>query len=113
MRSDGKKNVYESIVGEWKALIDVGAWREGDKLPSVRTYAMERKVNPNTVAKAYAALEEEGYIVVQLKKGAYVVKRQANETECRTDVLLQVQKWQQEGVTAAQIQEAIEKVFKE
>jgi GntR family transcriptional regulator len=29
-------------------------------------------VNPNTVAKAYARLEEEGYIVTLPKKGAYV-----------------------------------------
>ena len=53
----GKANVYENLVAELKRLIELGALQYGEKLPSVRTYAVERRVNPNTVAKAYAALE--------------------------------------------------------
>lgn len=74
-----KKNVYENIVAELKTLIEIGALPSGERLPSVRTYAVERKVNPNTVAKAYAELENEGYIRVLPKKGGYVCYGEANE----------------------------------
>lgn len=67
-----KRNVYETIVLDIKRLVETGVYAKGDKLPSVRAYAVERKVNPNTVVKAYAELEKQGYIRVQYKQGAYV-----------------------------------------
>ena len=72
MGLDGKRNVYENIANELRNLIAVGAFKDGDKLPSVREYAVERRVNPNTVAKAYAHLESEGFIRALPKKGAFV-----------------------------------------
>ena len=72
MQFQTKKNVYEKIVVDLKGMIEAGILSHGEKLPSVRAYAVERKVNPNTVAKAYAQLEKDGYIAVQPKKGAYV-----------------------------------------
>ena len=75
----GKANVYEEIIAEIKRMIAVGVLNVGDKMPSVRQYAVERKVNPNTVAKAYSVLEEEGVLKITPKKGAYVVgKTEAN-----------------------------------
>jgi len=35
---------------------------EGDQLPSIRALAKILKLNPNTVAKVYYTLEEEGFI---------------------------------------------------
>ena len=52
-----KANVYETLVAELKRLMELGVLKYGEKLPSVRTYAVDRRVNPNTVAKEYAALE--------------------------------------------------------
>ena len=111
MRSEGKKNVYEGIVSEWKALIESGALKEGEKLPSVRIYAMERKVNPNTVAKAYAALEADGYIVVQLKKGAYVCKRTGQARCFKEEIVAQIRQWKEEGVTQAEIERTTREIF--
>jgi DNA-binding transcriptional regulator YhcF (GntR family) len=37
-------------------------WREGDRIPSVREMAVQVEVNPNTVARSYAVLQEEGII---------------------------------------------------
>ncbi len=46
---------------------------EGDQLPSIRTLAKILKLNPNTVAKVYYTLEEEGFI--EGKRGSgYMVK---------------------------------------
>ena len=38
----------------------------------MRALALELGVNPNTVERAYSALEEQGYIRILPKKGAYV-----------------------------------------
>lgn len=111
MRSGGKKNVYETLVAECRALIDSGVWRCGDKLPSVRTLAIERKVNPNTVAKAYSELEREGYIEIQLKKGAYVLG--GGERTEDSAIRRCVQEWRLGGVTKTEILAVIEEVFKE
>jgi GntR family transcriptional regulator len=56
-------------------LIDLmsGRLSDGDRLPSIRELAKILKLNPNTVAKAYYNLEEEGFI--QGKRGSgYLVK---------------------------------------
>ncbi len=73
----GKQDVYVELAERYKQYILSGIYKNGDKLPSVRVVATELSVNPNTVAKAYALLESEGYIVALPKKGAYVVYEQA------------------------------------
>jgi GntR family transcriptional regulator len=111
MNFNGKVNVYEEIVFEFKRLISIGAIGEGEKLPSVRTYAIERKVNPNTVAKAYSFLEEEGVIKILPKKGAYVVglKGETDNVE-RLKKLIQAEK--QAGVSKQTWLDLIETVYK-
>ncbi len=108
-----KRNVYENIVAEIRTLIEVGALKEGEKLPSVRAYAVERKVNPNTVAKAYTALEEAGFIEVQLKKGAFVKARSPVERDWEAKLKTQMTAWKEKGVTKAQAETILREVFKE
>ncbi|MCP5103826.1 MAG: GntR family transcriptional regulator [bacterium] len=58
-------------------MLDIMAMRlkDGDQLPAIRTLAKILKLNPNTVAKVYYSLEEEGFI--QGKRGSgYQVKCQ-------------------------------------
>lgn len=111
MRFIEKKNVYENIVEELKALIEGGALGYGEKLPSVRAYAVEKKVNPNTVAKAYSVLEEEGYIRVELKKGAFVCYGKPVERAQTSEVERKLLEWKAEGVTEAEIRAALGKVY--
>jgi GntR family transcriptional regulator len=68
----GKQDVYLEIAQKYKEYIELGIIKNGEKLPSVRTAAGEMGVNPNTVAKAYALLEEQGYVRALPKKGAFV-----------------------------------------
>ena len=68
----GKQDVYLEVANYYKSHILRGVLRAGDKLPSVRMAAGELSVNPNTVAKAYAHLESEGFIRALPKKGAFV-----------------------------------------
>ena len=68
----GRQDVYIEIAEKITQYIRAGVYRAGDKLPSVRQAAGEMGVNPNTVARAYALLEERGLVHALPKKGAYV-----------------------------------------
>ncbi len=52
-----------------------GAWKPGDRVPSVRELAGEIEVNPNTVVRTYAYLQDQGIIVNQRGLGYYVADR--------------------------------------
>ena len=84
-----KGNVYEQIVNEYKRFIQLEIIRNDEKLPSCRLLATELGVNPNTVAKAYSVLEEEGYIKVLPKKGVYVCYKAISNK----DVLLEAKEY--------------------
>lgn len=51
-----------------------GAWKPGDRVPSVRELAGEIEVNPNTVVRTYAYLQDQGIIVNQRGLGYYVAE---------------------------------------
>jgi GntR family transcriptional regulator len=53
--------VYQQVIQAIKLEILSGGLRDGDPLPSLRDLAKLLKLNPNTVAKAYYALEAEGF----------------------------------------------------
>lgn len=72
LKLSGKQDVYMKIAERYKEYIELGIFKNGDKLPSVREAAGELGVNPNTIARAYALLEEQGFVCALPKKGAYV-----------------------------------------
>jgi GntR family transcriptional regulator len=43
----------------------------GEKLPSVRALAGTLAINPNTIQRAYEALEQEGYLYTIVGKGSF------------------------------------------
>ena len=53
--------IYEQVRDGLRRLIITGATPPGDKLPSVRALAGQLAINPNTIQRAYEALEQEGY----------------------------------------------------
>ena len=73
LRFSGKQDVYLEIAEKYKEYIRLGVIKKDEKLPSVREAAGELGVNPNTVARAYSRLEEDGYIRALPKKGVYVI----------------------------------------
>ena len=66
--------IYLQIVEQIRHSIEIGALTDGDQLPGIRTLAEELVVSPNTVVKAYDALEQEGMIHLRHGAGAYVEK---------------------------------------
>jgi len=66
--------IFTQITNQIKYSIAMGAYRAGDKLPSVRELAVQLRVNPNTVVKAYRELERETVVYTQRGLGVYVSK---------------------------------------
>ncbi|MBQ9437861.1 MAG: GntR family transcriptional regulator [Lachnospiraceae bacterium] len=64
--------VYEQIVFRFKNLIEAGGLTENERLPSVRQLAIDLGINPNTVQKAYAQLEREGFLYTIKGRGNFV-----------------------------------------
>ena len=54
--------IYEQVKDGLRKLMVSGVIQEGEKLPSVRTMASSLAINPNTIQRAYDALESEGYL---------------------------------------------------
>lgn len=64
--------IYEQIVEKFKLLILKGVLTKDEQMPSVRSLAMELSINPNTIQKAYAELERQGYIYVIKGRGNFI-----------------------------------------
>jgi GntR family transcriptional regulator len=64
--------VYLQIIEQVKHAIATGAVNAGEQLPSVRQMAEDLLINPNTVARAYRDLEQEGVIELKHGSGAFI-----------------------------------------
>ncbi len=64
--------IYEQVVDKFKTLILHGALQADEQMPSVRNLAMELSINPNTIQKAYAELERQGFIYTVKGRGNFV-----------------------------------------
>ena len=64
--------IYEQIVENFKMQIFKGILQPDDQMPSVRSLSMELSTNPNTVQKAYAELEIQGFIYTVKGRGNFV-----------------------------------------
>ena len=64
--------LYEQIASQIKAAIISGELKAGDAIPSVRSLAKSLHISILTVQKAYATLQEDGFIETTAGKGCYV-----------------------------------------
>ena len=62
MEFDQHKPIYLQIADSICERILTGQWPEGDRIPSVRECGIALEVNPNTVARSYDELSQEGII---------------------------------------------------
>ncbi|NCC83291.1 MAG: GntR family transcriptional regulator [Clostridia bacterium] len=72
INTQDKSPIYLQIMEQLVLFISTGVMDAGEKLPSIRELASELGINPNTVARAYAELEQRGVIETIPKKGAFV-----------------------------------------
>jgi GntR family transcriptional regulator len=64
--------IYRQIIQQIEYAILSERIRPGDRLPTIRSLAVELKINPNTIAKAYGELEIRGILLTQVGSGTYV-----------------------------------------
>jgi len=70
--------VYQQLMHQVKRDIAMGRLTIDEKLPTVRQLAKQLAINPNTIAKAYRQLEQEGIIVTKAGTGAFVTTLDSN-----------------------------------
>ena len=66
--------IYEKIYRKIIVLVIKGSLKENDQIPSVRSFAKDTGVNPNTVSKAYQELERNGIIYSLAGRGSFIAK---------------------------------------
>ncbi len=106
--------IYEQLFNNVISLVAAGVLRPGDKLPAVRLLADELGINPNTVAKAYRALENEGYIYTMVGRGTFVADKLSQVEGKKLDALEKFKKAAYEavslGATAEELNDLVQQV---
>jgi GntR family transcriptional regulator len=64
--------IYAQLERGLRAAIAAGRIHAGDQLPTVRELAVELRINANTVARVYAALERDGVLETRRGIGTFV-----------------------------------------
>jgi GntR family transcriptional regulator len=74
---------YRQIIDQIKFGIAAGNLKTGEQLPTVRSLAVDLKVNLNTVAKAYKELEIQRILETQQGTGTFIstIKIQVSDQE--------------------------------
>ena len=103
--------LYEQLQEQIIRLSTLGILDENQQLPSVRALAREVGVNPNTVAKAYQQLEQQGIIYTVSGRGSFVspdvLSLQSLRQAALQEVLDAVDKALSRGVSPQQLLDAI------
>lgn len=71
--------IYLQIKNQIKKIIATSTLKPDDPLTSVRQLALNLRVNPNTIAKAYRELELEGVLYTKRGKGVFVARKKVND----------------------------------
>ena len=66
--------IYLQIVEQVRQQVVNGALKPGDQLPTVRSLALDLRINFNTVSRAYRMLDESGIISTQQGRGTYILE---------------------------------------
>lgn len=67
-----RRPLYEQVIERFQDLMFKDVLRQDDKMPSVRSLATDLSINPNTIQRAYAELERQGFIYSIKGKGSFV-----------------------------------------
>ena len=79
--------IYEQVKDGLRRLVISGAIAPDEKLPSVRSLASSLAINPNTIQRAYEALEREGYVYTVTGRGTFAAVQSDVGAERREKLL--------------------------
>lgn len=111
--------IYEQIIAQYKFHVMKGHLKARDAIPSVRKLALELKITPGTVAKAYQELERQNIIVTIRGKGTFIADNPVSElnetklTEIRKQLKDQFTELKLMGFGEEKILELVKSVYKE
>lgn len=88
---DAKSGVpfYKQIILQVEFAIADGRFVTGDQLPTVRSLAVDLKINPNTVARAYNEMEIRGIVNTQQGTGTFISDKEIHLTEVERENMLE------------------------
>ncbi len=75
--------IYRQIVNQVKYLVASGLLQPGEELPPIRTLALQLKVTPNTIVKAYGELEISGVVHKRRGSGTFVSEGRPQQVALR------------------------------
>lgn len=106
--------IYAQLVEQVQRMIVTGVFPAGSRLPSVRELAVEAAVNPNTMQRALARLEEDGLLYTQRTSGRYVTEEtnrimQAKEAMAGELIRQFIENMEKLGYTREQAMELIKR----
>lgn len=112
-----KRPIYEQIIERFQTLIINGVMETDEKLPSVRTLAVELSINPNTIQWAYTELEKDGFIYTVKGRGNFVKRDEEFIRKHREKLLAgleeQARTCMKQGIDRQELICCIEKVTEE
>ncbi len=79
---------YKQVILQVEMAIVDGRLTKGDQLPTVRKLAVELKINPNTVARAYNELEIRGIVNTQQGTGTFISDKRIELSEVEKERIL-------------------------
>lgn len=109
--------IYQQIVDGLRSAIAAGTFGPGEMLPSQRELAIQVKVNPNTVQRAFEILEREGLIHALRGRGMFVTNRASHnarsgaEANVRRALQDAVRRGRAAGVGPERLQELFDAVI--
>ncbi len=114
--SEDNVPIYLQIIGYIKRGIVAGTICHGDEMPSRRMLSAMLGVNPNTVQKSYAILEEEGLIQSRAGAKSCVLVGPDTIRSLREEILSAslhslIESMKQMGMTRAEAQAALDKFW--
>ena len=115
---EGTEAIHEQLSKGIKRLVMTGVLSKDSPLPSVRELALDLAINPNTVQKAYAFLEQQGITYSVRGKGRFdAVDYNKLKQMAQKDILILVEPKIMElknlGLSLSEIKAEIEKIYEE
>ena len=112
-----RQPIYEQLGNKICELAMLGRLNPGDQLPSVRSFARELGINPNTVQKAYQDLERDGVIYSVSGKGCFLSDRPQLrgllERQYLSKITTAAKEAKQCGLTLEQVIKTVQSVYEE
>ena len=79
---------YRQVIMQVEMAIADGRLRTGTQLPTVRALAVDLKINPNTVARAYNELEIRGIVNTQQGTGTFISEKKIELSDQEREEIL-------------------------